>query len=461
MTSQPTTAVSPWWRQLNRGHWFVFAVASLAWLFDCLDQQLFILARNSAMVALSPPHTDPALLKAAGSNATAIFVAGWAVGGLIFGAVGDRIGRAKTLAMTVLLYSVFTGLSAFATSVPMFEFFRFLTGLGVGGVFGLSVALVADSLPDAARPHALGVLQALSAVGNVSAGLISILVGWLETFKIAPGSAWRWMFLIGALPAFLCVFIQIRLREPEKWVKARAAGKVSGVRFGSYAVLLGDVRWRSRALIGMLLCVSGVIGLWGIGFFSPELTKDVIGRMLKSEGIPPEKLAGYGTMWTGLSLICQNLGAFAGMMIFTKLASQYGRKPVFAVAFVCAMLSTIGVFRFFNARGDIFWMIPLMGFFQLSLFAGFAIYLPELFPVSLRSTGTSFCYNVGRFVAAAGPFFMGRLTTALAAGAVTPEAKLQAFRNAGCWMSGIFLLGLIALPFLPETKGRPLPEDSP
>ena len=461
MTSIPTTAASPWWRQLNRGHWFVFAVASLAWLFDCLDQQLFILARNSAMVALSPPHTDPALLKAAGSNATAIFVAGWAVGGLIFGAVGDRIGRAKTLALTVLLYSVFTGLSAFATSVPMFEFFRFLTGLGVGGVFGLSVALVADSLPDGARPHALGVLQALSAVGNVSAGLISILVGWLETFKIAPGSAWRWMFLIGALPAFLCVFIQIRLQEPEKWVKARAAGKVSGVRFGSYSVLLGDVRWRSRALIGMLLCVSGVIGLWGIGFFSPELTKDVIGRMLKSEGIPAEKLAGYGTMWTGLSLIFQNLGAFAGMMIFTKLASQYGRKPVFAVAFVCAMLSTIGVFRFFNARSDIFWMIPLMGFFQLSLFAGFAIYLPELFPVSLRSTGTSFCYNVGRFVAAAGPFFMGRLTTALAAGAVTPEAKLQAFRNAGCWMSGIFLLGLIALPFLPETKGRPLPEDAP
>ena len=459
--SSPSASIpsGPWWKQLTRYHWFVFTVASLAWMFDCLDQQLFILARNSAIAALSPKGTDPATIKAAGANATAIFIAGWAMGGLIFGALGDRIGRAKTLTLTVLMYSLFTGLSAFATSVSMFEFFRFITGLGVGGVFGLSVALVADSLPDSARPHALGLLQALSAVGNVAAGLIGIMVGWLETFRIEPGGAWRWMFLIGALPAFLCVFIQIRLKEPEKWVKAKAAGKITGVRFGSYAALLGDVRWRGRAIVGMLMCVSAVIGLWGIGFFSPELIGDVIGRSLKAEGIAPDKLPGYRTMWTGINMIIQNIGAFAGMMIFTKLASMYGRKPVFAVAYICAMISTIGVFKFLNVRSDIFWMIPIMGFFQLSLFAGFAIYLPELFPVSLRSTGTSFCYNVGRFIAAAGPFFMGKLTAWFAADATTAEAKLEAFRNACCWMSGIFLLGLFVLPFAPETKGKPMPED--
>ena len=449
----------PWWRQLNRYHWFVFLVASLAWLFDCLDQQLFILARNSALTALSPPGLDPALIKKAGANATAIFVAGWAMGGLIFGAIGDRIGRARVLTLTVLMYSLFTGLSAFATSVPMFEFFRFVTGLGVGGVFGLSVALVADSLPDRARPHALGWLQALSAAGNIAAGLIAVFVGWLETFQIKPGSAWRWMFLIGALPAFLCVFIQMRLKEPEKWVAARAAGKLTGVRFGSYAALLGDVRWRTRALIGMLLCISGVIGLWGIGFFSPELINDVIGRALKSEGIAPEKQPGYRTLWVGLNMIIQNAGAFAGMLVFTKFASRFGRRPIFAIAYVCAMLSTIGVFQFLNQRSDIFWMIPIMGFCQLSLFAGFAIYLPELFPLNLRSTGTSFCYNVGRFIAAAGPLFMGNLTAWLASAATTPEQKLQAFRNACGWMSAIFLLGLLVLPFAPETNGKPLPED--
>jgi MFS family permease len=465
---------APWWRQLNGYHWFVFTMACLAWLFDCLDQQLFIIARNSAMKALHPPGTDPTVLKTAGGFATMWFVMGWATGGLIFGAVGDRIGRAKTLTITVLMYSVFTGLSSFATSPGMFDAFRFVTGLGVGGVFGLSVALVADSLPDGARPHALGLLQALSAVGNVTAGLIAIVVGMMEAGelgqKIAPGSSWRWLFWIGAAPAFLVVFIQLKLKEPEKWVKAREAGKAAGTKFGSYTSLLGDRRWRPRALVGLVLCIAGVVGLWGIGFFSPELVGDVIGRALKAENVPADQVDGLRLKWTGINMIIQNIGAFFGMMVFTKLASHYGRRPVFALGYICAMLATVGFFKFMNDRGDL-WMSGVMGFFQLALFAGYAIYLPELFPVSLRSTGTSFCYNVGRFIAASGPFTLGILQMNIANAAIVKlgttadeaakaAAKLDAFRDAACWMSLIFLVGLIALPFAPETKGKPLPEDT-
>ncbi len=142
---------APWYKHLTPYHWFVFIVASLAWLFDCLDQQLFLLARNSAMKALLPPDMDPIKY---GGYATSIFVAGWATGGLIFGSVGDRIGRAKTLTLTVLIYSVCTGLSAFSKGWVDFAIYRFLTGLGVGGVFGLAVALVADTLPDRARTGA-------------------------------------------------------------------------------------------------------------------------------------------------------------------------------------------------------------------------------------------------------------------------------------------------------------------
>ena len=182
----------PWWRQLNRYHWFVFMVASLAWLFDCLDQQLFLLARNGAMKALLPAGMD---VKLYGGYATTIFVAGWATGGLIFGAVGDRIGRAKTLAFTVLLYSVCTGLSAFSKGWVDFALYRFATGLGVGGVFGLAVALVADSLPEHARPGALGLLQALSAIGNITAGSIAIILGNLEGATIPAGQSWKYMFL--------------------------------------------------------------------------------------------------------------------------------------------------------------------------------------------------------------------------------------------------------------------------
>ncbi len=450
-----TDANAPWWRGLTRYHWFVFAMATLAWLFDCLDQQLFLLGRNGAMKALLPVGAD---LKLYGGYATAIFVAGWATGGLIFGAMGDRIGRARTLTITVLLYSVCTGLSAFSKGWIDFALYRFITGLGVGGVFGLAVALVADALPERSRTGALGTLQALSAVGNITAAGIAIFLGSLEGKSIPSGSAWKYMFIIGALPAFLCVFLQARLKEPEKWVQAREAGKLSGAKFGSYMSLFGEARWRTPALVGMLLCVAGVIGLWGIGFFSPELVGDVIERALKQEGVAPERFSAEKTKWIGINMMVQNIGAFIGMLTFTKAAQRWGRKPAFIVGYLCAFVATIGYFQLFNSRSDI-WMSAVMGACQLGLFAGFAIYLPELFPTRLRSTGTSFCYNVGRFIAASGPFTLGHLQASLAAGATSSEAKLAAFRTAACYMSGVFLLGVAAVFFLPETKGRPLPED--
>lgn len=459
MSTAPASAPSstqPWWRELTRYHWFVFAMASLAWMFDCLDQQLFILSRNSAMSNLLPPGRDPSEY---GGYATAIFVAGWATGGLIFGAVGDRIGRARTLTITVLMYSVFTGLSALSTGWIDFAVYRFVTGLGVGGVFGLAVALIADALPDRARTGALGSLQALSAVGNVTAGLISMGVGRLVSDgTISLGWSWKLMFLVGALPAFLCVFLQARLKEPEKWVKAREAGRKAGVAFGSYVSLFGEARWRKPALLGMVLCISGVIGLWGIGFFSPELVGPVIERSLRNQNLSPEKIAGAKGIWIGINSIVFNLGAFVGMLLMTKLAQSIGRRPAFVIAFLAAMGATIGYFQMFNGKGDI-WMSAVMGGCQLALFAGFAIYLPELFPIRLRSTGTSFCYNVGRFVAASGPFTLGKLQAALKAGATSPDVRIEAFRNAATYMSVIFLLGIIAVAFLPETKGRPMPED--
>ncbi len=474
-TSTSVTCTS-WWRYMEPYHWFVFAMAALAWLFDCFDQQIFILFRDSALKTLALP--EGADVKAYGGYATSIFVAGWATGGLIFGSVGDRIGRAKTLTITVLLYSLFTGLSALSTSWIDFAIYRFITGLGVGGVFGLAVALIADTLPDTARPGALGMLQALSAVGNISAGLVSMWMGNLitsyasvseDSFRITSENAWRLAFLLGAIPAFLCVFIQFRLKEPEKWVKAREEGRLTGVKFGSYTSLLGAGRWRKPALLGMLLCITGVIGLWGIGFFAPELVGDVINTSLRAKGVSETEIASQATYYKGLNSIVQNAGAFLGMIAFSYVAQWIGRKPAFVIAFIGAFLSTNLYFIMFKGV-DQLWMSALMGFFQLALFAGFAIYLPELFPTRLRSTGTSFCYNVGRFLAATGPFTLGLLSKYLGESAVArlPEAadaaekaaaKLGAFREATSWVSIVFLLGLVVVFFLPETKGRAMPED--
>jgi MFS family permease len=455
----------PWWKHLNSYHWFVFFVASAAWCFDCLDQQLFILARDNAIKALSPGVDSLTQGKLSGW-AMSVFVAGWATGGLIFGAVGDRIGRAKTLALTVLIYSLFTGLSSFAKDVTQFMIFRALTGLGVGGVFGLAVALVADALPEVARPKALGLLQALSAVGNVTAGLCAMALSNTD-----PMVSWKYLFWIGSVPAFLCIFIMARLKEPEKWVAAKAASVGDKSKaMGSYTSLFGDARWRKSALLGMMLCVAAVVGLWGVGFFSNKLVGPAIANALTAENLSPKEITAGKQWWSAANLIVMNIGAFLGMITFSKAAHNFGRKPVFAVAFILAMIATIFFYQKFNTRADI-WMSFVMGFCQLALFAGFAIYLPELFPTRLRSTGVSFCYNVGRFIAASGPLTLGQLQASLGAKAVAAlpatadaaakaAAELTAFRNAACYLSAVFLLGLVALMLLPETKGRPLPEDA-
>jgi len=457
-TSPNTDYPQKWWNGLTSYHWFVFSMASMAWLFDCLDQQIFILVRKDALKHLLPEGLDGSQIGAYSAYATSIFMIGWATGGLIFGSLGDWFGRAKTLTLTVLLYSVCTGLSAFSTGWIDFAIFRFMTGLGVGGVFGVAVTLVADSLPSRSRTGALGTLQALSAVGNISAGLVYMYVSSLVESKVlAPNLSWKVMFLIGALPAFLCVFLQMKLKEPEAWVKAREEGKKTGVKFGSYFALFGDSRWRKSALFGMLLCVAGIIGIWGIGFFAPDLVRDVITNNLKQKGVAPELIAAEASKWVAINGICQNVGAFLGMLSFTFVAQKLGRKPTFVIAFISAMIVTIVYFQTFSGVQDV-WKSTVMGFFQMSLFAGFAIYLPELFPIRLRSTGTSFCYNVGRYLAASGPITLGLLQLHLAKLAKTDADRIDAFRDACSYMSVVFLVGLIAIAFLPETKGQPMPE---
>lgn len=442
----------PWYRQLNSYHWLVLVVASLGWLFDTMDQQLFNLARRPAITQLLGVRPgDPA---AAGriaefsGYATMIFMIGWASGGVFFGILGDRIGRAKTMIVTILLYSFFTGLSALSTSVWDFSLFRFLTGLGVGGQFAVGVALVAEVVPAAARPYALGSLQATSALGNMMAALIGIGLGRLEQSGTIE-SAWRSMFLVGALPALLAIVVFRKLKEPEQWQAARAAG---GKQLGSVSELFSDPRWRRNSIVGMLLAFAGVVGLWGIGFFSFDLISSVLDKTFRAQGWAEAEIAGRKTVWTGITSLLQNLGGFFGIYAFTYFTAITGRKKAFAVSFVAAMAATAYTFWNLKTFSDIFWMIPLMGFCQLALFGGYAIYLPELFPTRLRSTGTSFCYNVGRIVAALGPSMLGLLTSQVYQGQEEP------MRYAGVTMCSVFLIGLMVLPFLPETKGKPLPE---
>jgi MFS family permease len=511
-----------WWRLLNRYQWFVLLVAAAGWLLDCMDQQLFVLARAPAMkellsVGWGRPAT-PAEVGEYGGYSTAIFMLGWASGGLVFGVLGDRWGRAKTMLLTIVLYSGCTGLSAFAQRFWDFALYRFMTGLGVGGEFAVGVALVAEVMPTRARPYALGLLQALSTVGNMTAATIGITLSVLEKGQNLKGWApWRWEFIAGALPALIVIFVRRGLKEPEPWLEARKNPETRK-RMGDYGELFGnpnwrlpatcagitllcgvllgflgpdawaknmvlpgfsqlkitvvgiavvalvfgiwcvyggggDTRYRGRAVTGLLLALSGVIGVWGIAFFSADLVRGVLEKKLLADGVPPADIPSQLTRWTGINSMVQNFGAFFGIYGYGLVSQRIGRKPAFAISLVSAMVCTAATFWYLRDFKDIFIFVPLMGFTTLSLFGGYAIYFPELFPTRLRSTGTSFCYNVGRFIAAAGPAALGILS------GVVYKDTAEPLRYAGITMCAVYLIGLIALPFAPETRGQPLPEE--
>jgi MFS family permease len=477
-----------WWRQLTGYHWFVFLVASSAWLFDCLDQRLFSLARIPALGALRAPGITDTEVQAYGKVVTAFFLIGWGVGGLIFGALGDKFGRARMLMLTILIYSLFTGLSFFSHSWFDFTACRFLTGLGVGGVFGLAVALIAETVPSGARVQALGLLQVLSTVGNILAGGIKWVLDTLEQNKtISAGNSWRWMFLVGAIPAVMVVVTGKYLREPESWLKLKREGRLpKGSILAPYRNLVVNTRWRKNLIVGALIAMTGVIGLWAIGEYAVDLQRKVFtvhyGKEIPRSVLPapadaaPQQVTARAAEQAAadktrdmtvkarvdrainIAYLLNMLGAGVGMWLFTKLAAATGRRTAFAAGFSAALVVTAFAYWKMETPNDAYWMMPLMGAAQLGPFAGFAIYLPELFPGSLRSTGTSFCYNLGRFAAAGGSFFSAYLTRLYATADSTSALPL---RYSAITMCAIFLLGLFTLPFAPETRGKPLPVDDP
>ncbi len=445
----------PWYRELTPYHWLVFIVASAAWFFDCMDQRLFSLARTPALESLMS-GADPGAVQAAGKQVTAAFLVGWGIGGIVFGSLGDRLGRARMLTTTVLLYSVCTGLTYFSRGFWDFAISRFLTGLGIGGVFGLAVSLIAETVSPTARAGALGMLQVLSTIGNIAAGFTKMGIDKLEqTGAITSGYGWRWMFVVGALPALLVVLTRKYLREPEPWLKMRDEGKLpTGSLLQPYFNLWADTRWRRNLIVGAVLATTGVVGLWGIGEYAVDLQKNIFATYFTEKGLTPEQVkaeVGWAISW---AYIFQMLGAAVGMWLFTKLAVRSGRRLAFAVGFTACLLVTLGVYYKMETPTDAYWMMPLMGAAQLAVFAGFAIYLPELFPSRLRSSGTSFCYNLGRFAAAAGSLFSAQLATGLYGDFGSPLKE----RYAAMTMCAVFLAGLAILPFAPETKDQPLPE---
>ncbi len=426
--TQPAEAPTRWYEGLTGYHWLVLVVASLGWLFDTMDQWLYVLARRPAIADLLGAGATDAQVAYYSGVVQSIFIIGWATGGFLFGIVGDRLGRTRTMAITILMYAGFTGLSAFAQTWEQFALLRFLVGLGVGGEFAAGAALVAETFPAHARPTALGLMQASSAIGNLMAAVIYRFV--------APELGWRWVFGIGFFPAILVFLIRLFVKEPARWEQAKALGE----KLGAFSDLFRDPRWRRHTLVGVGLAAVGVVGFWGIGTWSPDLLTQAI-NPTNDPALKPlvDERKSYAIM-------AQQVGAFFGMLAWAHLAQRIGRRPTFALTFLACLVIVPATFFLTTSYERALVLFPLLGFFTTALFAGYAVYFPELFPTRLRATGVGFCYNVARYIAAAAPYTFGVLSAAF---------NIQ---WAATIVASVFLLGFGVLLFAPETRGKPLPE---
>lgn len=430
-----------WTTGLTGYHYLVLAVACLGWSFDTMDQWLYVFVKQHAMTELLRPvaqSTDQlsAMVKEYTGYVQSYLMLGWACGGLIFGMIGDRLGRTRTMGITILMYATFTGLSGLAQTWEQFAVLRFLTGLGVGGEFAAGAALVAESMPTHSRTTALAVVQATSALGNVSASIINMTL----TQYLDPATAWRWVFAIGIIPALLVVVIFAFIHEPEAWVISRAEVKAGHKRSGSIIGLFSE-RWLTRnTLVGATLASVGVIGFWGISTWSPELLRSVLNPNNS------EALARDVEWKVSVAGLAQNLGAFFGALTFGYLAQRFGRRHAFRTGLICCLAGVPAAFYLTHGFISAVILFFTMGFVLLILFGGYAVYFPELFPTRLRATGAGFCYNVARFLAAASPSIFGKLSAS------------YGIQQAALMVSSVFIIGLIAVQFAPETKDQPLPE---
>lgn len=440
----------PWWRGNSAYQWLAFAVAGGAWLFDNLDQRLFSLARIPALSSLLGLPSGDLSVQSLGKVVTALFLIGWGLGGLTIGALGDRYGRMRMLSVSILIYSLGTGATALAQSADQFLILRVIAGFGIGGVFGLAVAVITDTFAGATRVAMLAGLQLLSVAGNIGAALTKMgFDGLAASGALAQDQVWRWLFGVGTLPIVLAAVATLFLREPENWLKLKAEDKLPKGAFGSYAELLSSREERRNLLIGAMLALGGVVGLWGIGEYATDLQDAVFTAHYRAIA-PESEVKQLAAEARNLAYLLQMLGAATGMALFTWAAKRFGRRPAFMTGFAAAGIVTALVYARLQTPVDAYWMIPLMGVTQFSVFAGYSIYLPELFGARNRGTGVSFCYNLGRFAAAGGGFFSAMLTTRVFGGYPSPLP----LRYSAIVMCAVFAIGFAAAWLGPETKGK-------
>lgn len=425
------SARSPWYRGLTRYQWLVLTVAFLGWVFDIMDTALFNFAKGpmlaelvgAARMATQEGKDIEGLL-------LTVFLVGWSLGGLLFGMLADRWGRTRTMVVTILIYTAFTGLHALCQSWEQLAVVRFLTALGIGGEWAAGAALLAEAFPDRARAPAAGLLQSAAAVGPVLAAIANWQV---------PSASWRVLFLIGIVPALIVVAIRAGVEEPARWKEAKARGP--GTSFWEpIRGLFGHPKWRRHAIVALILGAVGIAGAQNISYWLPNLVETA------SQGLDPEIVKNRKSEAT----MILHIGTLIGVLIVPWLCERIGRRWAIFTFFALSPLSILAAIFGGGTYERLLLLAPLLSLFAIGVSAAFVLYFPELFPTRLRATGAGMAYNVGRILAAGVPLLTARL--------MGGEGGFSVERGV-VQTAGVLALGILILPFAQETKGQPLPED--
>jgi MFS family permease len=408
---------------LSRYQVLVLVVAWLGWIFDSMDATIYNLVLTPALRELLGPRGSPENIGWYGGIILAIFLVGWAVGGVLFGMLADYLGRARTLVVTILIYALFTGLAALAHSWWELCIYRFLTALGIGGEWAAGATLVAEVLPERLRVKGAGVLQSAWGAGYFLAAGVSALLSRYS---------WRAMFLVGIVPAVVALYVRLKVREPERWREARAS---AGERLTLWELFTPE--HRRDTLVGSALAFVAVFGLWGATNWTPTLVRE----MLEPLGRSPAQI----TKLVSYAVMCLNAGAIVGYFSFPPLAEWIGRRAAFLWMMLGAAVTLPATFLLPDSYSRALLILPALGFFTNGIFSGFPVYLPELYPTRIRATGAGFCFNAGRVLAASSPFLTGYLVV-----------HLGTFARAASSVAVIYVLGTAVLLFARETKGQTL-----
>lgn len=419
-----------WYHGVSRTQWVVLLIACVTWVFDSYDSQIFNITRSDILAdVLHLKDGDPAI-KFWGDVFLGIYLIGGAIGGTFFGSLADRIGRRPTLSITILVYTLFCGMTTFAQAGWQVAILRFLVAVGTAGAWAVGAALVAEVFSPRSRAQAGAIFHATSNIGTWLASIIGMAVG----------SNWRLAYMIGLLPILLIIWVQSAPLESQSW-KEQAAKAGDSPR-GSLRELLFSPRWALRAVLGMLLAAVGLGTYWCVTVGGQDLVQDFLVRHgFTVAAARPRAQFAYGFLING--------GGFIGSLCFGTFAQWLGRRKAFAFAMIGGVLIVPATWFLPQNYAQLMVVLPLYGFLTFGYHSGFAFYLPELFPTHLRGTGVGFCFNGGRLLAALVLGFSGWLKS-------RPGLEL---RQAVCLLGLLYLLGLVILIFLPETKGEKLAEN--